>query len=49
MRAQRRREANRERKILLERRRQKEAEAVRIKHEGPSLAELVREREGARK
>ncbi|CAM9835664.1 unnamed protein product, partial [Pylaiella littoralis] len=40
VRAQRRREANRERKILLERRRQKEAEAVRIKHEGPSLAEL---------
>eukprot|EP00752_Nemacystus_decipiens_P013072 g11561.t1 len=35
-----RREANRERKKRLERRRQKEAEATRIKHEGPSLAEV---------
>lgn len=44
MRAQRRRESNRERKKVLERRQQKEAEALRIKHEGPSLAELVCER-----
>eukprot|EP00903_Cladosiphon_okamuranus_P010123 g9586.t1 len=35
-----RREANLERKKRLERRRQKEAEATRIKHEGPSLAEV---------
>ena len=42
VRARRRREANRERKKRLERRRQKEAEATRIKHEGPSLAEVVR-------
>lgn len=37
-----RREANRERKKRLERRRLKEAEATRVKHEGPSLAEVVR-------
>lgn len=42
-RARRRREANRERKKRLELRRQKQAEATRIKHEGPSLAEVVRE------
>ena len=41
-RAQRRREANRDRKNRLERRRQKKAEATRVKHEGPSLAEVVR-------
>lgn len=41
-RARRRREANRERKKRLERRRQKEAEVTRMKHEGPSVAELVR-------
>lgn len=41
-RARRRREANRERKNRLEWRRLKEAEATRVKHEGPSLAEVVR-------
>ncbi|CAM9338027.1 unnamed protein product [Hapterophycus canaliculatus] len=39
-RARRRRGANQERKRRIEMRRQAEAEAVRVKHEGPSLAEL---------
>ncbi|CAM9780969.1 unnamed protein product [Ectocarpus fasciculatus] len=39
-RAQRKREANRERRRRLERRRLATAEATRIKHEGPSLAEV---------
>lgn len=41
IRAQRKREANRERRRRLERRRLATAEATRIKHEGPSLAEVV--------
>jgi len=44
MRARRKRDANAERKRCLERRRLKEAEAVRIKHEGASKAELVSKR-----
>ncbi|CAM9763144.1 unnamed protein product, partial [Scytosiphon promiscuus] len=40
VRSQHRRKANRERKRRMEVRRLAEAEAVRVKHEGPSLAEL---------
>ena len=42
MKAQRRREANRERKGRMERRRSAAAEATRIKHEGPTMAQVVR-------